>query len=282
MNRTRLGNLILFTCLALCILFIQSSESVSAEAISLVVREPDIARQEENTPPTRSWVLYTRNEGDAMFRVGPNSPPLGSGSLEFLTPTSSDKVTLFNFDHLQTSLSSITALGYSTYRTAGELQQVAALNLQVDVNGSEPGGFTTLVFEPVYNTGQGSVISGQWQTWDAYDGGNAVWWSSNPIPSAPNRDTFVTWSTIVTANPNAVIIGGYGVNQGSGNPALTTATDALIIGYGGDTITYNFEPLQEATDKDACKAGGWKYFQRADQSLFKNQGDCVSYVNTGN
>ena len=35
------------------------------------------------------------------------------------------------------------------------------------------------------------------------------------------------------------------------------------------------------TDKDQCKDGGWQRLQRADGTLFKNQGDCVAYVNTG-
>jgi hypothetical protein len=35
-------------------------------------------------------------------------------------------------------------------------------------------------------------------------------------------------------------------------------------------------------DKDNCKKDGWKAFRNADGSLkFKNQGDCVSYTNTG-
>jgi hypothetical protein len=195
-----------------------------------------------------------------------------------VTPTGADKLTTFNYDHVNTALSAVNAIGYSTYRSAGNDQQVAALNIEVDVNGAAPGGFTTLVFEPVYNTSQGAVVSGQWQTWDAYSGGNATWWSSNPIPSAPNRDTFVSWSTILAANPNAVIVGGFGVNQGSGNPALTTAVDALKIGHDGNTTTYDFEPdTIPPTSKDQCKNGGWQSF--ASQG-FKNQGDCVSYVAT--
>lgn len=30
-----------------------------------------------------------------------------------------------------------------------------------------------------------------------------------------------------------------------------------------------------------CKDGGWEYETRADGSDFKNQGDCMQYVNTG-
>jgi|tagenome__1003787_1003787.scaffolds.fasta_scaffold20644048_2 hypothetical protein len=253
--------------------------TASAASTTQQVREAQVSRQAEDTPPLKNWVIYTRNAGNALFRTGPATPPLGAGSLEFTTPTGADKVTAFNFDHVGTALSAIDALGYSTYRSAGNDQQVASLNLQVDANGAAPGGFTTLVFEPVYNTGQGAVVSGQWQNWDSYQGGNAVWWSSNPIGAAPNRDTFPTWNAIVAANPDAVVVGGYGVNQGSGNPGLTTAADALTIGHDGNTTTYDFEPdTVPPTSKDQCKNGGWQSFV---SQGFKNQGDCVSYVSTG-
>ena len=36
-----------------------------------------------------------------------------------------------------------------------------------------------------------------------------------------------------------------------------------------------------ATKKDECKKGGWADLTRADGSSFKNQGDCIQYVNTG-
>jgi hypothetical protein len=35
------------------------------------------------------------------------------------------------------------------------------------------------------------------------------------------------------------------------------------------------------TNKNQCKNGGWRTLQRADGSPFKNQGDCIQYVNTG-
>jgi hypothetical protein len=254
----------------------------AASSGTVVVTESDISRQAEDTPPLRNWVLYTRAAGNGAFITGPGTPPLGIGSFEMVTPTGADKATLFNFDHVGTPIADIRSMSYSTYRTAGALQQVASINIQVDYNGpNEPGGFTTLVFEPVYNTSQGVVVSGQWQSWDAYNGGQAIWWSSNPIPGAPNRDTFVPWSTIVANNPNATILGGYGVNQGSGNPALTTAVDALHFDTPSTSVTYDFEPYRIATTKEACKNDGWKTVKRADGSAFKNQGDCVSYTNNG-
>ncbi|HEX8147978.1 MAG TPA: hypothetical protein VF591_12430 [Pyrinomonadaceae bacterium] len=273
----------LFAVLALTVSFVAATPNSAAlvNCDHVVVTGDDIAEQPENTLPTKNWVLYKRNAGDGETRVGPATPPAGVGSYELSTPTGADKATLFNFEHVNTNLSDIDRIGYSTYRTAGSAQQVAALNIQVDINGAAPGGFTTLVFEPVYNTAQGAVVSGQWQTWDAYLGGSAIWWSSNPINVAPNRDTFVTWQAIVQNNPDAVIVGGFGVNQGSGNPALTTAVDNLSIGYGGSCFTYDFEPYRVATSKDDCKDGGWQKVKTAGGASFKNQGQCVQYVNTG-
>jgi hypothetical protein len=116
--------------------------------------------------------------------------------------------------------------------------QVAALNIEIDYNGpAVPGGFSTLVFEPVYNLDQGPVMNNIWQQWDAYNGGNAVWWSTRPINGVCARDCFVSWNTIVTNNPDAIILGGVGINQGSGNPGLVTAVDAFSF----DDVTYNFE-----------------------------------------
>jgi hypothetical protein len=249
---------------------------------TVVVTESDVARQPENTPPTRSWVLYTRLAGNGAFVTGPGNPPLGIGSLALVTPTAADKVTLFNYDHVGTLLSSINAISYATYRdpastaTAGQLPSI---NIEVDYNGSAAGGFTTLVFEPIYNPSQGAIQSGVWQRWNAYSG---IWWSTRDIPGVCANTCYVRWSDIVAANPNAVIGGGFGVNQGSGNGGLNAATDALALGTSGSSVTYNFEPFRTPATKDDCKNGGWTTLRTRSGETFKNQGQCVSYANHNN
>jgi len=246
--------------------------SASFAATTQSVGESDVTRQAENTPPTDNWVLYTRpaSPGTGTFETGPANPPLGAGSLELRTTTGSDKVFLFNYDHVGTDLGDVDDISYSTYRTTGNDQQVAALNLQVDHNGAAAGGFTTLVFEPVYNTAQGAVVSGEWQDWTA--DGSGIWWSTRAIPGVCDFTCYVSWNDIVAANPDAVITGGVGVNQGSGNPALTSNVDAFTF----DETTYDFDV--PPTNKDQCKNDGWKSFT---SPSFKNQGDCVSYANNG-
>ena len=39
--------------------------------------------------------------------------------------------------------------------------------------------------------------------------------------------------------------------------------------------------VQASYSADDCKNGGWQRLSRTDGSGFKNQGDCVSYVQTG-
>ena len=89
---------------------------------------------------------------------------------------------------------------------------------------------------------------------------------------------FMTWNQMLATYSGATILGGFGVNQGSGNQGLTASTDALKISHGDVCATYDFEPFRSTNE---CKKGGWQTMRRADGSSFKNQGDCVSYVNTG-
>lgn len=219
------------------------SAATAADPGTEVVIESDMTRQVEGTPPTDSWVLYTRAGTPptaGTFVDGPAPAPLGTGSLQLSTVTGAEKVYAFNYDHVGTPLRDVDDISYSTYRQAGSGQQVAAINAVIDFNGpAVAGGFSTLVFEPVYNTDQGPVVSGGWQDWTAVRDG--TWWSTRPINGqcAGATDTCdKTWDEIVANNPDAVILEGVGVNQGSGNPGLVSNVDAFTF----DETTYDFEP----------------------------------------
>ncbi len=249
----------------------------------IVVSETDIRRQLENTPPTNNWVFYNRlPTSTGAFVTGPGNPPLGVGSFEMNTPTDLDKGTLFNYDHIQTELADISDIGYATYRHAASTDGVAlpSINIQVDKDGGAllPGDFLTLVYEPYLNGA--TIREGVWETWDAIPG---TWWATRPITLAgtvclPQACTF-SWSAFVAAYPNATIVGGFGVNQGSFNGGLFAATDGLTISHNGATWTYDFEPFRGPAAKEECKDGGWENLRRADGSPFKNQGECVAYSN---
>ena len=264
---------------------VSARADVTASSHTVVVTETDITRQQEGTPPTDNWVFYYRIllTSTGAFVTGPGNPPLGVGSFEMNTPTNLDKGTLFNYDHIRTELADITDIRYATYRHATSTAGVAlpSINIQVDKDGGTllPGDFLTLVYEPYLNGA--TITDGVWQNWDAIPG---TWWATRPIILADgtaclSQSCTFSWSAFVAAYPNATIVGGFGVNQGSFNGGLFAATDALTIAYGGNTWIYDFEPFRTPSSKDDCKDGGWKDLRAADGSSFKNQGQCIKYAN---
>jgi hypothetical protein len=120
-----------------------------------------------------------------------------------------------------------------------------------------------------------------WQQWDV-DAGQ--FWSSRThtdggtcsVVAGGGGPPFYSLAALNTNCPNAVVI-GFGVNIGTNNPSYDVYTD--LFNFNG--TTYDFEPYLVATNKDQCKNGGYVEVKRADGSAFKNQGDCMQYVNTG-
>lgn len=218
----------------------------ASAATTDVVSPQDVTTQAENTPPTDQWVNFLRAGTPAVsgFVSGPATAPLGSGSYQLSAPVSANKAQLFSFEHIGEALSGVTAIQYSSYRSAGANQQNVALNLEVDFNGAAAGGFTTLVWEPIYNSAQGAVASNVWQSWDAMTS-TGRWWSTQAITgqcSGAAVACWRSWSQIVANNPAATITGGIGFNVGSGNPGLTAAVDGFV--WSG--TTYDFEPVEDS------------------------------------
>jgi hypothetical protein len=76
------------------------------------------------------------------------------------------------------------------------------------------------------------------------------------------------WNTMTPANYTDGGAGGVGIFRRDDN--WTPYSPAVQL--SAYTI---------ATVRDSCKNGGWQTLTRADGSPFKNQGDCIQYVNTG-
>ena len=232
------------------------------------------------TQNSSSWhSVDTRPGGTVTFTEAYGAPAgLGSGSLELKTePTTGAKADYYTFEHAGTPLADVTDLAYWTYQAPTGQVPVAdpSFQLQLDVNGAADGGFTTLVFEPYWNTAQGPIVPATWQDWDVDAG---LFWSSRTVTdgacalvSGAGGPPFYTLAGLKATCPNAVVL-GIGVNVGTFNPSYTVATDGVQF---NDTI-YDFEVGTRPASKDECKNGGWQSFN---DPAFKNQGDCVSFVN---
>lgn len=68
----------------------------------------------------------------------------------------------------------------------------------------------------------------------------------------------------------------YAVEKGDGPAGVRLASTSItvVVGAGGAVCAV-------PTNKNQCKDGGWTSLTRLDGSTFKNQGDCIQYVNTG-
>ncbi len=222
------------------------------------------------------------------FEVGPGNPPVGDGSIRFKLVDNSDSRALFNnVSYAGLRLDELDELRYATYVTNGSGTGVVAPAVKLpSVNVPKVGGgvqFASFVYEPHYDTrstGSGigpSVVNlDEWQEWDTL-AGTARWWATKDIPDPTNPSEFimcnpnggnantaacngkiyVSWATVMTAAPDAVISpgidNGLQIETGSGSPQADGYVDYLRI----NGTTFDFEPdAQSSAGKSGRKASG--------------------------
>ena len=239
------------------------------------------------------WSTADTRTGGAVNFVSDSSAPRGIGALQLTTDATTAAKAQFMHAGPNTPLSGVMSLSYWTKQVSGPLFADPSYQLPVCLGGfttptpTNPTGcvgFTTLVFEPYQNNGLGTpspvIIPGVWQQWDVMAG---QLWSSRTytdgtcaVVSGAGGPPFYTVAGLAAACPNAVAV-GFGVNIGTFNPSYNVYTD--LVEFNG--TSYDFEPYLVATQADQCKNGGWQTYRRANNTGFKNQGDCVSYTNNG-
>lgn len=210
----------------------------------------------------------TGDAAPAQFVFGPGNPPAGAGSARFVLDDGGDGVILVT-SLVGVRLDEFTTMNYSTYVTQNTGVQTIALqfNIDFDLTDANSSWQGRMVYEPYYDN---SVLTGQWQTWDALAG---RWWFTGlpgrancPISSPCSVATILSlYPNIgVQANPN---LGAVLFKAGSGWTVFDGNVDALTLGINGIDTTYDFEP-----GTASCRNGGW-------QSLgFRNQGQCISAI----
>jgi len=204
--------------------------------------------------------------GTGSMVPGPATPPLGVGSANLQTTGDGSAASAIVSTALNgQSLSSITALSYSTYDTTNNGQQFPYLQLMVSWAGGIPlfgsGPDDILTFEPPYQTlaangnaglpDQGTTQMSQWQTWDALNGG---WYDALGTAGSNPNGGFggeVTLAQIAAALPaDATITPDWNGNGGtellvgyaSPSDSFDGNVDNVTIGISNVSTTYDFEP----------------------------------------
>ena len=141
---------------------------------------------------------------------------------------------------------------YTGTATAGSPR----ISLPIDTNNDGVTDFYAFIGAFYCNDGAGHVDV-------MHDTTCTIFYSGNTTGDA-------NWAAFVAAHPTWRV---------SNDVPFIVADDAGMwtvsnVHLGAATAT-------TATAKDDCKKGGWQTLSRADGSSFKNQGDCIQYVNTG-
>ena len=152
-------------------------------------------------------------------------------------------------------LSEITALSftYTGTPTAGSPR----ISLPIDTNNDGTTDFYAFIGSFYCNDGAGLVDP-------IHDTTCTIFHTGGPDAGYAN------WAAFVAAHPTWRV---------SSSVPFVIADDPGIWTVGnvhlGETATKTVKA------KDECKKGGWAEMSREDGSSFKNQGDCIQYVNTG-
>lgn len=138
-----------------------------------------------------------------------------------------------------------------------------APQLQLTVDGAVVG--SSQVFPDDCDTDQGNQYS--WSLGSPGFTGADFVGNCGPANYVNENDPAVT-ITVATPGPHTAVVQVYDGSDG----ISSYGGDSFYVAQGSLTAT----PAALPTRTDQCKAGGWQQY-----GLFKNQGDCVSFVATG-
>lgn len=228
---------------------------------------PTAALAATNTVVTPSnlqgWYLYNdqndtvvTDTADHGFVTGPATPPAGTGSVH-LTKTTNDSYGIATTQFASTTLASITALSYSTYRASGTATQAASLGFDIDsdTTDADTSYQGRLTYEPYLTQ---TVNTGAWQTWNALDDaagtGTGNWWFSHATlsggaASACTQANPCTWTELLAAYPHAAMRNPGQLilrTNGATGEVFDGNVDNLTVGVSGTNTTFDFDPTPAA------------------------------------
>lgn len=215
----------------------------------------------------QGWTAVEGDGGSRAFVDDASAP--GGSALQLITNDSASAYTEYHHD-VGVALSNVGDLSYATKTLQGPSYASTSYAVGLDTSGD---GATDVyyVYEPYWqvNYGGQALTPDTWQTWDVKSG---MFWSTNDGTTEPSH----SWADMVADNPEAVV-SEVAVFQGSSNAEYVVNVDSVVV----NGTLYNFQTSSAkpvATSAQQCKSGGWKNVTREDGSTFKNQGQCVAYV----
>ena len=148
-------------------------------------------------------------------------------------------------------LSDVTELSftYTGTPTAGSPR----ISLPIDSDGNGTFDFYAFIGAFYCNNGAGLV--------DAINDPTCTIWVGGT--------SYANWDAFVAAYPDAIVDDSF---------VFIVADD---VGLWTVSNVHLGAAVRAANAKDKCKNGGWENMTRTDGTSFKNQGDCIQYVNTG-
>lgn len=205
------------------------------------------------TPDPGTWFASDPNTGvgtQAAIVGSPSDPLYIDGSLRLATSGADDVATVATNPATDPTLGSLKTITYEAERasasTADDTGAVASLMLGLSCDGTTPSG--TLTFSPEAQGGDQTVTPGQFQSWDAYKDGAALWSASWYLPIDPGSGLLPKQSLTGDDNPDAYFAPGatqplsdfvtscpdgtitqYSLSQGPNEAGLTSYVDDLRI-----------------------------------------------------
>lgn len=268
----------------------------------------------------QDWAFYQEGPtGVGSFTTGPGTVPMGNGSAQ-LSVNSTGREILATARYAGKPLSEIEQLQYSTYRLVGNDPLAISLQLDVDydLTDTNTAWQGRLVYEP-YMSGTVSADTWQtWDAkagnwWSSGAPGNTVCPQSNPctmeevLTAFPNAGIRAEvgllnlraggpWTGGFTGNVDKLVfndnIFDFEFSEPAPTPSPTpsptvspTPTPSptpspCLSTANGPCVSPVPSPKAVPTTADQCKKDGYKTLVTKTGEAFKNQGQCVSYVNT--
>jgi hypothetical protein len=239
-----------------------------------VVRVSGNTAAAENQP---GWMFNRDPLTASPYEFNNDEASIGTGSL-YVLPIGANPADKFIAElFLQVPLADVNSISYDFQIGAGGAasdEEQFYMNVYVTVPPSPTDKFYDCRYNVVPAVGSTSAFTTV--TFDPDDSYLVTTRATSPVQPCP-------------ASP-ADLPAGANVRAIALNIGDTSASDVGLDGYldrvevdldSGVTI-YNFDPAPPTpNDKDDCKKSGWADLFRDDDTPFKNQGDCIQYVNTG-